>query len=102
MVMISKITSHFIFQLRVQRKNVWKDSQQCISEIQAWMRINFLKLNDDKTQFLVTGTIQQLALADNLKVLVGSDPITNLYCVRNLGYYIDSKLKIGKPYQQGH
>ena len=30
--------------------------QQCISEIQAWLRINFLKLNEGKTEFLVTGT----------------------------------------------
>ena len=52
-------------------------------------------MNDDKTEFLVIGPRQQLALAGNLEVLVGSDFITNLDYVRNLDYYMDSELKDG-------
>ena len=28
----------------------------CMSDIRAWMKLNLLKLNDDKTEFLLLGT----------------------------------------------
>ena len=33
----------------------------CINEIRQWMQSNFLKLNDDKTEFLLFGSHQQLS-----------------------------------------
>ena len=35
--------------------------QNCISDIQTWMRTNLLKLNDDKTEVMLIGTRQQLS-----------------------------------------
>ena len=34
--------------------------EKCIEEIRNWMGINMLKLNDDKTEFIIFGTHQQL------------------------------------------
>ena len=96
MLMISKITPHFIYPLRVQRKNVWKDFNSTLVTYElAWIRVNFLNINNDKTEFLVTGTRQQLALVGKLEVLVGGDSITSSHYVSNLGYYMDSELKNG-------
>ena len=35
--------------------------EKCIQEIRSWMRQNFLKLNDEKTDFLLFGSRQQLS-----------------------------------------
>ena len=35
--------------------------ENCVSDIRVWMRMNKLKLNDEKTEFLVVTTRQQLA-----------------------------------------
>ena len=39
--------------------------ERCIKEIRTWMRTNLLKLNDDKTEFLMLGTDQQLWKLDS-------------------------------------
>ena len=41
--------------------------QNCISEISDWMNRNKLKLNEDKTEFLISGTSHQHA-----KVMINS------------------------------
>ena len=43
----------------------------CIKAIRAWMITAKLKLNDDKTKFLIIGTRQQLSKVDIEKLLVG-------------------------------
>ena len=35
--------------------------QNCIEDIRTWMSFNFLKLNDDKTEYIMFGTRHQLA-----------------------------------------
>ena len=42
----------------------------CINDVRSWMISDNLMLNDDKTEFLILGTKQQLAKAniDNIKV----------------------------------
>ena len=37
-----------------------QEIELCISDIRTWMRTNLLKLNDEKTEFLIIGTKQQL------------------------------------------
>ena len=54
--------------------------QNCIHDIRLWMRTNFLKLNDSKTEFIMVGSKQNLlkADADNTAVQIGND---NIACV---------------------
>ena len=33
--------------------NKLSDMERCVSEIKVWMKCNMLKLNDDKTEFIV-------------------------------------------------
>ena len=35
--------------------------QRCIDDLRQWMLMDRLKLNDEKTEFLLVGTRQQLA-----------------------------------------
>ena len=46
--------------------------EQFIEEIRKWMTINMLKLNDDKTEFIIFGTCQQLEKTDHITIGIGN------------------------------
>jgi hypothetical protein len=70
-----------------------KQLQDCITEIRSWMRTNLLKLNDDKTEFIMFGTRQNLKMVGNTSISIGSDVVENNHKVRNLGVMFDSELR---------
>ena len=43
----------------------------CISDIRLWMANNMLKLNDEKTEFIIFGTCQQLAKISDINITIG-------------------------------
>ena len=55
---------------------------------------NNLKFNDDKTEFLITGTSQQLERIDNIGICVGYSDIHPVPLARNLGWWFDSRLSM--------
>ena len=57
------------------------------------MANNMLKLNDEKTEFIIFGTHQQLAKISDISIKVGSVKIQPVEEVRNLGYFMDRFLK---------
>ena len=59
------------------------------------MTLNLLKLNDDKTEFILFGSRQQLSKLDTIPVLitVGNTMVHLVEMVRNLGYIMDKLLK---------
>ena len=61
-----------------------------------WWELVFaiLCLNDDKTEFLILGTRQQLAKVNIDNIKVGSAEVTPVSAVRNLGSWFDTQ-----PYQ---
>ena len=68
----------------------------CVTDIQCWMNVNYLKLNGDKTKLIFLGTPKQLAkcceiIPDNIILL--SDNIKPAVQVLNLGYWMDPSLK---------
>ena len=65
----------------------------CISDIRSWMTNNMLKLNDEKTEFIIFRTHQQLAKISDISIKVGSMKIQPVEEVRNLGYFMDRFLK---------
>ena len=65
----------------------------CISDIRLWMANNMLKLNDEKTEFIIFGTCQQLAKISDINITIGSTKIHPVEEVRNLGYFMDKLLK---------
>ena len=76
------------------QKQTAEQLQLCTSEISNWMSNNRLKLNEEKTEFLIAGTGRQRSqvIIDSLNV-VGIDikPSTS---VRNLGVIIDQDLSL--------
>ena len=60
--------------------------ERCIEDIRNWM------LNDDKTEFMIIGTSQQLAKVSINSLRVGTAIITPVSSARNLGSWFDSKL----------
>ena len=69
--------------------------EKCIEEIGIWMTQNLLKLNNDKMEFILFGTQQQLSKVDDISLHIGSDTIKPTDHVRNLGFIMDSLLKNG-------
>ena len=64
--------------------------QNCIDDNRSWMEHDKLLLNDEKTEFLVIGTRQQLSKV----ITVGNSAIMKSSVVGNLGSYIDDKLSM--------
>jgi hypothetical protein len=64
--------------------------EDCITEVQAWMSTNFLKLNADKTEVIAIGFRAQLAKFHLQSVKVaGVDVLVETKPVRNLGVMFD-------------
>ena len=64
--------------------------ERCISDLRKWMYRDKLKINDDKTEFLVIGSRQQLLKIYHCSVRVGTIDIKPVKVVRNLGAWFDS------------
>ena len=58
--------------------------EDCVAAIRSWMSEDKLKLNDDKTEFLLVGTKQQLAKVCIKDIKVGCVEISSS-SVRNFG-----------------
>ena len=52
--------------------------ERCISDLRKWMYRDKLKINDDKTEFLVIGSRQQLLKIHHCSVRVGTIDISLL------------------------
>ena len=67
--------------------------EKSIGEIDIWISQNLLKLNRDKTEFIMFGTRQQLSKVGDIHLQIGPDKIAPVEHVRNLGYVMDKFLK---------
>ena len=70
---------------RAEQLAVVKNMEDCFRDIRSWMLNNDLKLNDEKTEFLIIGTSQQLDKLDNISIRVGDSDIQTVPIARNLG-----------------
>ncbi len=69
--------------------------EDCIKDIRAWMAINYLKLNDDKTEFLTIGSRQQLLkVPSDLCLSIGQDVVKRSLSARNLGVIFQSSMSL--------
>ncbi len=71
--------------------------QKCLSSVQAWMSANKLKLNPDKTEFIVFGhEAQRKTLSSLFPVDILDNKLSPSYSVRNLGVKLDSGLDMAQ------
>lgn len=68
--------------------------ENCITDLRKWMFRNKLKFNDDKTDFLIMGSRQQLAKLNPCIIRVGSTDIQPVSSLRNLGSWFDQNLSM--------
>ena len=68
--------------------------QHCVDDIRNWMTNDKLLLNDDKTEFLMIGTKQQLAKVNIDHLIIGGSIIRPKEVVKNLGAWLDSTLSM--------
>ena len=68
--------------------------EQCISELRNWMSRNMLKLNDDKTEFIILGTDVSLKKVKIESIKVGNHEIKTVESVRNIGAMFDKRMKM--------
>ena len=65
----------------------------CVKEIRAWMLCDKLKINDDKTEFVIIGTRQQLSKVHVDSLAVGDAQVSPVQSVKNLGTWLHYKCK---------
>ena len=68
--------------------------ESCLVDIKKWTKTNCLMLNDDKTEFVIIGTRQQLAKIRFNSISVGNCDINASSSVRNLGAWFDNKFSM--------
>ena len=67
--------------------------EACIIDIRQWMNTNMLKLNDDKTVFIVLGTRRQLPKIGEISIVTGNTRVLSVDRVHNLGFFMDNLLR---------
>ena len=68
--------------------------QDCIMEIQEWLTSNYLKVNDQKTDFLLIMPVSAKILMNKLSISVGDALIQVVDKVKNLGVYLDNHMNM--------
>ena len=66
-----------------------RSMEACVEDLRRWMIKDKLMLNDDKTEFVLIGTKQQLAKVCIDTLSVGISEVSNSSLVRNLGSWFD-------------
>ena len=67
--------------------------EACLAEMKEWMAGNHLKLNEDKTEYLVIGTKMSLKkITDPLEIVIGDATIKASDHAKNIGAVMDSNL----------
>ena len=60
----------------------------CISDIRTWMIQNKLKINDDKTEFLITSS--RAKFTENFHLSIGNENISSSNSCKSIGAMLDS------------
>ena len=70
--------------------------ESCVDEVRNWMANNMLKLNDNKTEYMIIGSRHALNnINENIKTInIGKESIKMSSSARNIGVYMDSTLSM--------
>ena len=77
----------------LMEQDATKTMERCINDIRIWMLTDKLKLNKDKTEFMVIGTRPQLGKASTGELTVDYSRVAPV-STANLGVWLDSHLKL--------
>jgi hypothetical protein len=74
--------------------------ERCIDDVRSWMSANNLKLNDDKTEFIICGSAASLNKVSTSSIIIGNHQIPASSSVRNIGVMFDAEMKMEKQINQ--
>ena len=80
-----------------QQLEAFDTVESCIRNLSGWMFNNKLKLNDDKTEFLLVGSQSQRLKVVYNSITVGEHTIMAAPIAKNLGIWIDETPDISTP-----
>ena len=84
---------YIVFEVH-EADNAINQLESTISFVKTWMTQNMLKLNTNKTEFLLISDRKQLSKLNNISLQVGSDTIWPADAARNIGITFDSCLSL--------
>ena len=70
--------------------------EACLSDISSWMRLNMLKINQDKTELIIFAPKHQANDLSDCKLLFDKTIVRESAFVKNLGAYFDKTLSMDK------
>ena len=79
-----------------QVKSVTDSLSDCLTDVSAWMVVNKLKLNENKTEVIVTGTPSNVQAVNLSSLKICGQEIHTTSTVKNLGVLLDSGLSMDK------
>ena len=74
--------------------NVISSISKCTLDVNNWMSSNKLKMNTDKTEIMLCGSLQKLKRIDVNSVIIGDECVYFSKSVRNLGIHLDQNLNL--------
>ena len=74
--------------------------EECIGKVRVWMSQNFLKLNEEKTEFIMFGSPNLLSKIDTSPLIIGNEHIDPVESVRNIGAIMDNALNMDSQINQ--
>ena len=79
-----------------EEKAAVKTLETCLNEVKHWMSVNWLKLNDSKTEFVVFVDKKSLSNLDINSIIIGDSDVAAIQCVKSIGAHLDNSLKMNK------
>ena len=68
--------------------------QKCVSNLRTWMNAQILKLNDNKTEFIIFCSAHKWKKVKTTTIFIGEEHITASSSVRNIHTYMGKQLKM--------
>jgi hypothetical protein len=77
--------------LVIKPRDIWNDITQklesCLSDISRWMKLNLLKLNQDKTELIIFAPQHRLQEFTGCQLEFYRSLVNDACCVKNLGVF---------------
>ena len=90
------ICNNFKADNKVQEHKIKTDLEEAFTQLKHWMDTMHLKLNPDKTEYILFGSWQQLKKTSPEPLNAHSDPMPVSDTVRYLGGFLDQHLNFKK------
>ncbi len=70
--------------------------ERCIYSVKRWMKLNMLKLNDEKTELIIFGSNFNLCKVPQIALKINNLEIRSCDLIKNLGAFFDSKMSMSR------